>query len=74
MLSYCFQILDRNRAISLFCVPPTALRLIVKENLSKYTHLRNVKCLSAGEPVVSTCSSMEQYNLFKEAVEFFNVN
>lgn len=45
------EILDRNRAISLFCVPPTALRLIVKENLSKYTHLRNVKCLSAGEPV-----------------------
>ncbi|XP_056018221.1 acyl-coenzyme A synthetase ACSM3, mitochondrial-like isoform X2 [Ostrea edulis] len=45
------EILDRHRSISCFCVPPTALRLIVKENLSKFTHLRNVKCLSAGEPV-----------------------
>ncbi|XP_061175476.1 acyl-coenzyme A synthetase ACSM3, mitochondrial-like [Saccostrea echinata] len=45
------EILDRNRAISCFCVPPTALRLIVKEDLSRYTHLCNVKCLSAGEPV-----------------------
>ncbi|XP_062612284.1 acyl-coenzyme A synthetase ACSM3, mitochondrial-like [Saccostrea cucullata] len=45
------EILDRNRTISCFCVPPTALRLIVKEDLSRYTHLRNVKCLSAGEPV-----------------------
>nr|XP_022319265.1 acyl-coenzyme A synthetase ACSM3, mitochondrial-like [Crassostrea virginica] len=45
------EILDRIRDISCFCVPPTALRLIVKENLSKYTHLRNIKCLSAGEPV-----------------------
>lgn len=45
------EILDRNQAINVFCVPPTALRLIVKENLSKYTHLHKVKCLSAGEPV-----------------------
>jgi acetyl-CoA synthetase/medium-chain acyl-CoA synthetase len=37
--------------INTWCVPPTALRLIVRQNLSKWTfpHLRH--CVTAGEPL-----------------------
>ena len=37
--------------INTWCAPPTALRLIVRQNLSKWTfpHLRH--CVTAGEPL-----------------------
>src|SRR5206468_11170907 len=37
--------------ISTWCAPPTALRLIVREDLSAYRFPRLRHCVSAGEPL-----------------------
>lgn len=37
--------------ISIWCAPPTALRLIVRENLSKWKFPKLRHCVSAGEPL-----------------------
>ncbi|GAB1598805.1 acyl-coenzyme A synthetase ACSM3, mitochondrial-like, partial [Argonauta hians] len=44
------QILE-NYNISVFCAPPTALRLFVQEDLSKYKFNSLRHCISGGEPV-----------------------
>jgi len=40
-----------NYAISTWCAPPTALRLMVREDLSVYRFPKLRHCVSAGEPV-----------------------
>ncbi|XP_029636308.1 acyl-coenzyme A synthetase ACSM3, mitochondrial [Octopus sinensis] len=44
------QILEKYN-ISVFCAPPTALRLFVQEDLSKYKFKSLRHCVSGGEPV-----------------------
>lgn len=53
--------------ISVICLPPTAYRAIVQEDLSKFKPKNLKRCASAGEPLTE-----EVQNFWKEKTGLYN--